>query len=239
MRYPIKVDLALYAHKTSLIIQAELGGVDYPSEEQYQKYRQPYNQDKGMIFQQVHRLVRCIVDCKLHKGDSVSVRNGLELARSLAARVWDNSPLQLKQVDQLGPVAVRKLVVAGITSIEALEHSEGHRIEMILSRHPPFGSKILAKVKEIPNLKVTASVVGKVRYTDRQVCIDLLTLFQEVRGGHVRVKVKAGVGFVNERVPTVFRGKVVFVCFLAEISDGQLIEFGRLRFEDNPAVEIF
>lgn len=166
IRYPIKVDLALAAHKTSLVIQAELGGVDYPSEEQYQKYRQQYTQDRGTVFQHVHRLIRCLIDCKLHKGDSVSVRNGLELFRSLAARVWDNSPLQLKQVDQLGAVAVRKLVVAGITSIKELLCTDGHRIEMILSRHPPFGSRVLAKAREIPDLKVEASVLAKVRHTN-------------------------------------------------------------------------
>ncbi len=162
IRFPINVDLALTAHKVSLIIQAELGAVDFPLGEQHQKHRQQYHQDKGMIFQHVNRLIRCIVDCKLHVADAMSVKSGLELVRSFAARVWDGSPLQLKQIDQIGVVAVRKLVAAGIDDIGALLCTEAHRIEMILSRHPPFGSKVLARVKEFPRLQVGAKMVGKV-----------------------------------------------------------------------------
>ena len=151
-----------------LIIQAELGGVEFPLGEQYQKHRQQYHQDKGIIFQHVNRLLRCIVDCKIHVADAVSVNSGLELVRSFAARVWDMSPLQLKQIDQIGAVAVRKLVGAGINDIEVLLNTEPHRIEMILSRHPPFGSKILAKVKEFPRLEIAAKMMGKVCHNPKQ-----------------------------------------------------------------------
>ncbi|KAI9810714.1 MAG: Sec63 [Phylliscum demangeonii] len=161
IRFPIDVDVALPAHKVSLLLQAELGGVDYPSEEQLQKHRIQYIQDRALIFQHVQRLVRCLIDCMIHKEDAVSVRHGLELVRGFAVRAWDDLPSQLRQIDQIGWVAVRKLAAAGITSIYALASTEARRIEMILSRQPPFGSKILAKAKQFPNLKVTAKVIGK------------------------------------------------------------------------------
>jgi ATP-dependent DNA helicase HFM1/MER3 len=148
-----------------LILQSELGGVDFPGDDQFQKYRHQFTQDKTIILQHVHRLICCIIDCKLHQHDSTSVRNGLELARSLSARAWDNSPLQLKQISGLGPVAVRKLVAAGVKSIEMLEATEPQRIEMILSRNPTFGNRILEEVKEFPKLTVSAMMTGKVAVT--------------------------------------------------------------------------
>lgn len=39
--------------------------------------------------------------------------------------------------------------------------------------------------------------------------------------------VQATVGFVNEKAPFFFRRKQIFLCFLAETSDGRLIEFRR------------
>ena len=165
IRFPIQVDIALAAHKVSLLIQAELGGVEFPADDQFQSHRVQYQIDKGTIFQHAHRLIRCLIDCQIHLQDSVAVRHGLELARSLAARVWDNSPLQLKQIDQIGIVAVRKLAAVGINSIEALEHTEAHRLEMVMSRNPPWGNRILASLKDFPKLRVSVKLMGRVRLT--------------------------------------------------------------------------
>ncbi|EEP80555.1 conserved hypothetical protein [Uncinocarpus reesii 1704] len=141
IKFPIKVDIGLTSHKVSLLIQSELGGVELPAAEQYQKHRLAFQQDKGLVFSHVNRLIRCIIDCQISRGDSVSTRHALELARSLGAKVWDNSPLQMKQIDQIGIVAVRKLANAGINSIESLESAEPHRIDTILSKNPPFDSR--------------------------------------------------------------------------------------------------
>lgn len=93
----------------------------------------------------------------------MSTLNALDLARSFGAKVWDQSPLQMKQIEQIGVVAVRKLVAAGITGIEELEFMEVHEIEMALSRNPPFGSKLLSRLKEFPKLRVGVKMTGKVR----------------------------------------------------------------------------
>lgn len=103
-----------------------------------------------------------MIDCLIAREDSVSILNALELARSFGAKVWDSSPLQMKQIEQIGVVAVRKLAAAGITSIEALENVEPHRIEMALSKNPPFGTKLLARLKDFPKLRVAVKMVGKV-----------------------------------------------------------------------------
>lgn len=110
----------------------------------------------------MNRLIRCAIDCLIAREDSAAARNALELARSFGAKVWDHSPLQMKQIEQIGVVAVRKLAAAGITDIEQLEATEAPRIDMILSKNPPFGTKLLARLKEFPKLRVTMKVVATV-----------------------------------------------------------------------------
>lgn len=162
IKYPIKVDIALSEHKRSLIIQSELGGVEFPADEQYGKFQRQYMQDNNIIFNHIHRLIRCVIDCQIHLQDAVTARHALELARSFAARVWDNSPHQLKQVSNIGPAAVRRLANGGINSVEVLEAAEPHKIEMLMSKHPPFGSRILASLKDFPKLRVSVKMMGKV-----------------------------------------------------------------------------
>ncbi|KAL8699694.1 MAG: hypothetical protein Q9201_005856 [Fulgogasparrea decipioides] len=203
-RYPIKTDIALPQHKRSLVIQSELGGVEFPADEQYAKFKRQYQQDKNIIFNHIHRLIRCVIDCQIHLQDAVNVRHALELARSAAAGVWDNSPHQLKQVPNIGPAAVRRLVGGGINSIEGLEAAEPHRIEMLMSKHPPFGSRVLTVLADFPKLMVAK------------------------QGNPVRIKIRAELGFMNSKPPTYFRRKAINVCFLAERSDGHLVDFRRI-----------
>lgn len=171
IKFPIKVDIALPAHKISLLIQSELGGVDFPMGDQLQKHKLSFMQDKGLIFSHLSRLIRCVIDCQIHLKDAVAIRNALELARSFGARVWDNSPLQMKQIELIGIVAVRKLVAAGINNLEALEAAEAYRINTILSKNPPFGVKLLERVRDFPKLMVTARMTGKVGHNIR--CDDI------------------------------------------------------------------
>ena len=131
-------------------------------DEQYGKHKRQYNQDRAVVFSHINRLIRCVIDCQIYLQDGVTVRNALELARSLSARVWDNSPLQMKQIPNIGLVAIRKLAMGGINSIEALEAAEPHRLEMLLSKNPPFGQKLLANTKDFPKLRVSLKLMGKV-----------------------------------------------------------------------------
>lgn len=212
IKFPIKVDIALSAHKVSLLLQAELGALDFPISDQFAKHRGQFQQDKSAVLQHVNRLIRCVIDCQLGLGDSVSARNALELARSFAARVWDNSPLQLKQLDQIGNVAVRKFANANVNSIEALENTEAHRIETVIGRGPPFGMKLLSTVAKFPKLRVSVKSTGNQTTTQR--CIE--------------IKLKAEIGFLNERIPFYFHRKPIYICFLAETSNGQIIDFRRM-----------
>ncbi|KAJ6161010.1 hypothetical protein N7470_004406 [Penicillium chermesinum] len=215
IRYPIKVDIALPAHKISLLLQSELGAADFPSGDQFQKHKFSIQQDKNLVFSHVSRLIRCVIDCQIARGDSVSIANALELARSFGAKVWDRSPLQMKQIEQVGVVAVRKLAASGITSMEDLEDAEPHLIEMTLSKNPPFGTKLLARLKEFPKLRVNLKIMGKITAKD-------------ARTGRVKIPFQFEVATMNDKMPSHFQRRPIYVCCLTETSDGRLIDFRRI-----------
>lgn len=220
----------MHTHKRSLIIQSELGGVDFPSDEQYVKQKRQFIQDKTRLFSAIHRLICCMIDCQIHLRDAVTIRHALELARSFSARVWDSSPYQMKQIAQIGLVAIRKLAMGGIHSIEALEAAEPHRIEMLMSKNPPFGNKLLANLRDFPKLRVSIKMMGKVKRTPSTQRRQTLKSIQDsTRGRPTTIKIKAECGFMNDTVPTFFHRRPIYVCLLTERSDGSLVDFRRIR----------
>ena len=186
--------------------------MDFPADDSYAKHKRQFNQDKALIFNSISRLINCIIDCQIYLQDAIAVRHALELARSFGARVWDNSPYQMKQIAQIGLVAIRKLAIGGISSIEVLEASEPHRIEMLLSKNPPFGNRLLASLKDFPKLRVSIKMMGK----------------ESNRGRPVTIRIKAECGFMNDQLPIFFHRKPVYICLLTERSDGILVDFRRI-----------
>lgn len=140
------------------MIQAILGAADISWEGQNAKHRQQFTTETSIVFRNIGSLIRCIIDCQIYLGDSVSIHSALMLERSLGSRIWDDSPLQMKQIDGIGPTAVRKLVNAGVRSMDDLEGSDAQRIETLLGRNPPFGMKVLELAKSFPKLRVSLHV---------------------------------------------------------------------------------
>lgn len=164
----MKVDIALPAHKVSLLIQSILGGADDIVQES--NHRAQYSMDQGLVFQHVHRLIRCMIDCLTYRQDAVGVRNALFLSRSFSAKVWDDSPYVLRQIDGIGPVAVKKLVSANINNFEDVEHAEPGRLERALSKNPTFVHKLLVNVKTFPKLRISVQLRSKPVSYDQRCC---------------------------------------------------------------------
>ena len=204
--------------------------MEFPADEQYVKHKRQFNQDKASLFLATHRLICCVIDCQIHLQDAVTVRHALELASSFGARVWDNSPYQMKQIAQIGLVAIRKLAMGGISSIEALEAAEPHRIEMLMSKNPPYGSKLLANLRDFPKLRVSIKMMGKVKPTSSTIIEQLLNTIQgSTRGQPATIKIKVECGFMNDTVPMFFHRRPIYICLLTERSDGFLVDFRRIR----------
>ncbi|PNS21171.1 ATP-dependent DNA helicase MER3 [Sphaceloma murrayae] len=212
IRFPVKVNLALGAHKATLIIQAVLGGIDILGLDP--GYRFQFSIDQSLIFQHCRRLIRCIVDCQVSKCDSVGTRNALMLVRSLGARVWDGNPLQLQQLEGVGPISVRKLIGAGMRDVNDVLSCKAEKLEMIMGRHPPFGMKFLHAAKAFPRLRLSIS-----QYT-----------IPVIQSGRVpSIKLQADIAFLNDSLPIEWKGAPVYVTFLAETSDGRKVEFVRMN----------
>ncbi|EDU40828.1 ATP-dependent DNA helicase MER3 [Pyrenophora tritici-repentis Pt-1C-BFP] len=213
IRWPIPVNLDLPAQKVSLIVQSVLGSADISFDGEMSKHKAQYTMEVMVVFKTLGSLIRCIIDCQIALGDSVSIHNALMLERSIGARAWDDSPLQMKQVHTIGVVAVRKLVNAGIKCIEDLEDCEAHRIEALLGKNPPYGLKVLENVRTFPKLRVSLHARPS-------------TTAPTPRG--VKIEIRADIGFINEQPPQRFNSKLIYVCLLLETSDGRKIHFARI-----------
>jgi ATP-dependent DNA helicase HFM1/MER3 len=142
------------------------------------KHKYQYQSEVYTIFKSIHGLIRCIIDCQICSGDSVSTHAALMLERSLGSKAWDDSPLQMIQVPSIGIVAARELVNAGIRGIEDLEATDAHRIENLLGRNPPFGLKVLEALKSFPKLRLSLHIQpSSVWYFHTMYVRPVLTIF--------------------------------------------------------------
>jgi ATP-dependent DNA helicase HFM1/MER3 len=210
IKSPIKENISTFAHKVSLIIQIQLGAVDLPTDKDFNTIRRQYLAEKNIVFDRVHRLTRCVVDCKTYDHDAVATHNSLELSRSILAEYWENSPLQLRQINGIGPAALRKLVQKNITTLAHLASMDTASIERVLSRNPPFGKKILDFVNDLPWLTLDAEIVKKILKS----------------GAPVKVQIRARLGLANTKFPS-FQHKTLSLTFLAEVSSGDLGHYWR------------
>lgn len=211
IKFPIKEAIHTTAHKISLLIQAQLGGVEHPNSNDFAGLRKQFGKEKNLIFERVQRLIRCVVDCKAFDCDAVATRHALDLARGFSAAYWENSNLQLQQIPQFGPATVKKLVGNSINSVEKLTNLDPATIERYLSRNPPFGKKVKDGLVGFPRLTLTAQTIGRAVTKP---------------GQKPKVNVKAILGFVNAKIP-VWAGHRPALTFMAETSDGVLVHFWR------------
>jgi len=211
IKYPIHETVSTTAHKISLMIQIQLGGMEHPADKDFAVVRRQFLTEKGIIFERVHRLIRCVIDCKAFDCDAVATRHALDLARSLMAEYWEYSNLQLRQIPQIGPAAVRKLVSNDINSIEKFMQKDTSTIERIMSKNPPYGRKTKDTMMGFPMLHMAAQIMGRVNTK---------------LGQYPKISVKVVLSYKNDKVP-VWKNKKPSLTFMAETTDGKLVHIWR------------
>lgn len=210
LKFPLKDNIHLTWHKIYLMILVQLAGFELPLEKEFNKRQ--FITETNIIFERAQRIVRCIIDCKASDCDSVSFNHATDLARSLSARFWENSNLQLRQIPQLGPVSHRKLIANDINTVQKLMTLDSGNIERIMSKNPPFGKKMKDALLGFPRLEfISVEIMGN--YTAKQ-------------GKKPRVHVKARLRYENNEIP-IWNGKKPSVMFMAETSDGTLAHVWR------------
>ena len=211
--YPLN-EINTVWHKISLLIQAELGGVQYPDTSEVAKLRKQLLVEKKLALDLLQRLVRSVIECVGANLDSVAMRNALELARSASAGAWEGHASQLTQIPGFGPAAMRRLDAKGITTVLELADQEYDKIEALMGRNPPFGKTTVNHLNKFPRLHVQMEISGT-RASGLQ-----------PNSGFI-VHVTAKLSHSNLICPPNWLGKSPSVTFLAETSDGVLVFFWR------------
>ncbi|KAL5532870.1 HFM1 [Sanghuangporus sanghuang] len=156
IRYKIKkVEKA--SDKAFMLIQAVLGGISLSAPEYKTADSQPAL-DALSIFRHAARIARVVVEVAIIKKNGAQLKHGLELVRCLMAKAWEDRSVVLKQIESIGEKSLKVLAEHGITSLKSLEKQEPSRIEMLLSRRPPYGHEVLQQVQDMPHYGLSISV---------------------------------------------------------------------------------
>ncbi|KAK7203674.1 putative DEAD/DEAH box DNA helicase [Myxozyma melibiosi] len=207
-------EITSYAEKVNLLIQAVLGRIEKPSYDGAGKHVVQMTADKGMVWQHVHRLSKCLIDCKSYVHDGASVRSALELMRSMNAEVWDGTPQVLLQVDGIGPVSMRKLIAAGIKTVDDLRLCDAFRIEHALGVSSGRAAKLLQDSEKIPRFKVALKKVSETRVKDG-----------------VNLSVKISITVTNTNIVKFYHRQLITVSVLVDLSDGTLVDLRRAVYK--------
>ncbi|KAJ3571066.1 hypothetical protein NP233_g4001 [Leucocoprinus birnbaumii] len=145
--------------KVFLLLQAVLGNISLSAPEMRQGDAQP-QLDSLTVFKHAPKLAKVVVEVAIAKKNGVHLLHGLEVARCLTAKAWEDRPTILRQIEQIGEKSLKVLAEHGITTLDQLRQQLPARIEILLNRKAPFGHEVLASAAEIPQFALDASRVS-------------------------------------------------------------------------------
>lgn len=140
--------------KIVLLVQHELGGLEFPNKSEFTKLYQNFKQDKFFVFQHIGRILRSFIDCCVSNGNPKTLLNALKLCTCITGKCWDDIPMVLRQLEGIGLAGVRKLSSHNITSFNQIKSLESSQIEYYLGWRPGQGDKILKNVNDLPHFSI-------------------------------------------------------------------------------------
>lgn len=213
LKYPIKTNNKLSNitsndEKINLLIQYELGGLEYPNGQEFLRIQQSFKQDKFFVFKHIGRLIRCLVDCFLEKADYVSLLNCLKLSRCLNGKCWEDTSIVLRQLEGVGIAAVRRFSNQNIKSFGEVKNLSSSTIEYYLNQRPGFGAKVLKAIAGLPSLSIETHLESST-----------------VKKGELKAVIRMNINFQMETKS--WHGKPVTVNIISGLSTGDLVDFRR------------
>ncbi|KAJ8700486.1 ATP-dependent DNA helicase MER3 [Pleurotus ostreatus] len=151
------------ADKVFLLLQAILGGISLNSPEYKSADSQPNLEALG-IFRHISRIARALVEVAIVKKLGSQVKCGLEVLRCLTAKAWEDRPVVLRQIEQIGEKSLKVLAEHGVASIDSLRVQDTLRIETLLNRRPPFGLDLMNSLKSFPQYFIKLKETGTSTY---------------------------------------------------------------------------
>ncbi|XP_022802309.1 probable ATP-dependent DNA helicase HFM1, partial [Stylophora pistillata] len=153
IRFPIKGRIKTTEQKVNCLIQATLGSLPIAEFS--------LSQDVTKIFRAGQRITRCLTELQMLKSSFMSLQNSVIFAKCMRARLWENSRFVSRQLEKVGPSLSTMMVNAGLTSLKKIEETNPREIELIVNRHPPFGSQIREAASNLPKYDVSVQQTGK------------------------------------------------------------------------------
>ncbi|RXW22343.1 hypothetical protein EST38_g3523 [Candolleomyces aberdarensis] len=171
MRFAIK-KVENTADKVFVLIQAVLGGISLNAPE----YKGPDCQlylEAFSIFRHVNRLARAVVEIGIVRKDGKQIKHGLELVRCSAAKSWEDRPVVLRQIDNLGEKSIKILAENGVTTLDGLRSQNPLRIDALLQRKLGFGHDIVALASAMPRYRLEVEETGVYESKEKGVEVEI------------------------------------------------------------------
>lgn len=142
------------SEKIFVLIQAVLGSLEI---------KDPALRQEGQhIMAALGRVLSGLALSLIDKRHYSPLKCALQLQQSVAQKVWFNSQHLVRQLEGIGQKFSSVLTGMGLGTFEAIQQAAPNRIETVLSRRPPFGSKVKESLAKIwPEFRLTATVKGR------------------------------------------------------------------------------
>ena len=147
IRHPMKGKIKSTAMKVNCLIQATLGCISF------QDFT--LSQDVQRIFRSAYRVSRCLLEIQLLREDFTAIHHTAALHQCINSRLWMDSHYVSKQLERVGPTISNSLVQAGLISFKKILETNPRQLELIASRHPPFGTHLINSVSSLPSYSLS------------------------------------------------------------------------------------
>ncbi|GMF97587.1 unnamed protein product [[Candida] boidinii] len=220
IRYKIESkNIETTEEKISLLLQYELGGLEFPNYEGAMKLYTSFVSDKMAIFRQGSKILKGASEVFIERSELSLSIHALQLLRCVQGKCWENSPTVLRQIDGIGLVAIRKLSNHNIGSFPQMMKLTPQKIEYILNMKPPNGNRVLEKLARLPKLVSTLTP---------NVISSNLEFIKDVRELELDIEVKIGLENKDSELKTDWNGTNTFVNVISELNSTTLLDFRRI-----------
>ncbi|XP_076976415.1 putative ATP-dependent DNA helicase HFM1 isoform X2 [Tamandua tetradactyla] len=167
IRFPMEGRIKTREMKVNCLIQAQLGCIPI------QDFA--LTQDTAKIFRNGSRITRWLSDFVSAQEKKFSVLlNSLILAKCFRCKLWENSLHVSKQLEKIGITLSNAMVNAGLTSFRKIEETDARELELILNRHPPFGTQIKETVMYLPKYELEVEQIARYNDTIAEILVTIL-----------------------------------------------------------------
>ncbi|CAX43655.1 ATP-dependent DNA helicase, putative [Candida dubliniensis CD36] len=213
LRYPSKSKDLGKKDKIKLIIQFELGGLDFPAYNGALKLHSSFLGDKFYVFKHIYRIMMALLDVFIEKQDAKSLHSSSYLLRCVNGKCWEDSPNELRQLDGIGPASVKKFCTHNILSLNDAKALTSSQIEYFLGLKTGAGNKIKRNIASLPNLQLNIEFENEELAEDRT---------------SVEITLNISIDVVNASTTSVWKNKLVYIHLITDTSNGHLLDFRRI-----------